>query len=599
MKLSAYANHELAKILFEFAYYETIQGTPFKPRAYEMASESLVAMGDDIQKTWEKGGIKELKKLPGIGQAIAEKIDEFYRTGKVKSYIAMKKKYPVDMWRLASIEGIGPMTINMLYRKLKVKNLKDLERVVKQKKIRKLPGFGEKSEDKIKRGIQMMKQASGRHVLGDVLPLADRIVHRLKKVPGVKRCTYAGSLRRRKETVGDIDLLITSNDPKRAMSAFVSLPEVLSIHEKGKTRGSVRLKLGIDADLRVVPDEVYGAALQYFTGDKRHNVLLRQYALSKGFTLNEYGLFRLPRSTTQRRNDATTQRTRGRGTLIACNTEEKIYRALGMATPPPEIRIGEDEMEAAKKKKLPKLIPYGSVKGDLQVQTDWSDGAASIEATAKAAKAQKLSYMAVTDHTKSLGIANGLDDRKVKRQIEAIKKLNRKLKGFTVLTGTECDIKKDGSLDLKDETLKKLQWVGVAVHSSFRKSKKEQTARILKAISNPYVDCLFHPFCQILNQRAPIDLDFDEVLAAAKKHRVILEIDAFPDRSDLDAAHVRRAVQAGVPLAINTDAHHPDHFEYIELGEAIARRGWARKADVVNTKSVKDLLAFLSKKRRR
>jgi DNA polymerase (family 10) len=592
MKLSAYANHELAKILFEFAYYETILGTPFKPRAYEMASETLVAMGDDIQKTWEKGGIKELKKLPGIGQAIAEKIDEFYRTGKVKSYIAMKKKYPVDMWRLASIEGIGPMTINMLYRKLKVKNLKDLERVVKQKKIRKLPGFGEKSEEKIRRGIQMMKQASGRHVLGDVLPLADRIVHRLKKVPGVKRCTYAGSLRRRKETVGDIDLLITSTDPKRAMSAFVSLPEVLSIHEKGKTRGSVRLKLGIDADLRVVPDEVYGAALQYFTGDKRHNVLLRQHAQSKGYLLNEYGLFKTGKGL----------RAKGKGSknkLIACKTEEEIYKHLGMATPPPEIRIGEDEMEAAKKKKLPKLIPYGSVKGDLQVQTDWSDGAASIEATAKAAKAQKLSYMAVTDHTKSLGIANGLDDRKVKRQIETIKKLNRKLKGFTVLTGTECDIKVDGSLDLKDETLKKLQWVGVSIHSSFRKPKKEQTARVLKAISNPYVDCLFHPFCQIINQRAPIDLDFDEVLAAAKKYRVILEIDAFPDRSDLDAAHVRAAVQAGVPLAINTDAHHPDHFEYIELGEAIARRGWAGKADVVNTKNVKDLLAFLSKKRKR
>jgi DNA polymerase (family 10) len=367
------------------------------------------------------------------------------------------------------------------------------------------------------------------------------------------------------------------------MEAFVMLPEVLSVHEKGKTRGSVRLKLGIDADLRVVPDEVYGAALQYFTGDKRHNLLLRQYALSKGYSLNEYGLFKIP---TQRRNHATTQR-RTRGKLIACETEEKIYKALGMATPPPEIRIGEDEMEAAKKKKLPKLIPYGSVKGDLQVQTDWSDGAASIE------------DMAVTDHTKSLGIASGLDDKRVKKQIEAIRKLNKKLKGFTILTGTECDILKDGTLDLKDETLKKLQWVGVAVHTAFRLPRKEQTARVIKAISNPNVDCLFHPTCRVIGKREGIDVDFDEILAAAKKHRVILEIDCFPDRSDLDAANVRKAVKAGVPLAIDTDAHHPDHFEYIELGEAIARRGWARKANIVNTKSAKELLAFLSKKRKR
>jgi DNA polymerase (family 10) len=592
MKLSAYANQELAKILFEFSYYETIKGTPFKPRAYEMASESLAALGDDVKTAWKKGGVKELKKLPGIGQSIAEMIDEFYRTGKVKEYIAMKKRFPVDIWGLAAIEGIGPKTIAVLHKKLKVKNLKDLERVVKQKKIQRLPGFGETSEARIARGIQMMKRASGRHVLGDVLPLANRIVERLKKVPGVKRCTYAGSLRRRKETVGDIDLLITSDDPKRAMAAFASLPEVASVHEKGKTRASVRLKIGIDADLRVVTDDVYGAALQYFTGDKRHNVLLRQHAQSKGYLLNEYGLFR----------QGTGRRAQGKSTkkkLIACRTEEEIYKKLGMATPPPEIRVGEDEIEAAKKHTLPNLIPYGSVKGDLQVQTDWSDGVASIEEMAKAAKAQHLSYIAVTDHTHGLGVANGLDDKRVIKQIAAIKTLNRKLKGFTALTGTECDIRKDGSLDLKDETLKKLQWVGVSVHSAFRLSKTEQTARVLKAISNPNVDCLFHPTCRIIGQREGIEIDFDEILAAAKKHRVMLEIDCFPDRSDLDAANVKKAIKAGVMLAIDTDAHHPDHFAYIPLGESIARRGWARKADIVNTKSAKEVLAFLSKKRKR
>lgn len=582
MKLSAHANQELAKILFEFSYYEAMHDTPFKPRAYEMAAESVSALGDEIKETWEKGGIKALKELPGIGQSIAELIDEFYRTGKVKEHAAMKKKFPVDMWGLASIEGIGPMTIRDLYKKLKVKSLKDLERVIKQKKIRTLPGFGEKSEEKIARAIKMMKQASGRHLLGDVLPLADRMVDRLKKVPGVTHCTYAGSLRRKKETVGDIDLVITTDHPKRATAAFTSLPEVLRVHEQGKTRASVRLRNGMDADLRVVPSEVYGAALQYFTGDKRHNVLLRQWAQSKGYLLNEYGLFR-----------------KGKKQLIACKTEEEIYKRLGMATPPSEIRIGEDEIEAAKKKKLPNLIPYGSVKGDLQVQTDWTDGAVSIEEMAKAAKAAKLSYMAVTDHTKSLAFINGLNEAKVAKQIAAIKKLNKKMRGFTVLTGTECDIRKEGALDLNDATLKKLQWVGVSVHSAFRLSKKEQTARVIKAISNPYVDCLFHPFAQLINEREPIELDFDEILAAAKKHRVILEIDASPARSDLSAQHIHAAINAKVPLVINTDAHDADQFSYIALGEALARRGWAKKSDIVNTKNVKDLLGYLSKKRKR
>jgi DNA polymerase (family 10) len=588
MKLSAYANQELAKIFFEFGYYEDMKGTPFKPRAYEMASESMAAMGDEIKEAWKRGGVKELKKLPGIGQSIAEKIDEYYRTGKVKEYAAMKKKFPVDMWGLAAIEGVGPKTIRDLYKRLKIKNLKDLERAVRQKKIRHLPGFGEVSEARMARGIQMMKRATGRHLLGDVLPLADKIVERLRNVKGVKRCTYAGSLRRRKETVGDVDLLATSSEPKRVMDAFATLPEVMSVHEKGKTRASVRLKIGIDADIRVVPDEVYGAALQYFTGDKRHNVLLRQRALAKGFTLNEYGLFKLAKRGKKKA-----------GKLIVCKTEEAIYSKLGMATPPPEIRIGEDEIEAAIKRKLPRIIPYGSVKGDLQVQTDWSDGAASIEEMANAARARKLSYMAVTDHTKSLGIAHGLDDKRVLKQIKEIKKLNRRMKGFTILTGTECDILKDGSLDLKDETLKKLDWVGVSVHSSFRLPKKEQTARVVRALSNPHADCLFHPFCRIINEREGIDLDFDEILAVAKKHRMILEINSLPDRSDLDAAHARAAIKAGIPLVIDTDAHHPDHFDYIPLGEAIARKAWARKADIVNTKSAKELLAFLAKKRKR
>ncbi|MBU1032735.1 MAG: DNA polymerase/3'-5' exonuclease PolX [Patescibacteria group bacterium] len=576
---------ELEKIFLEFAYYNDMKGVAFKPRAYELASESMAALGDEIKETWSRGGIKELKKLPGVGQSTAEKIDEYFRTGKIKEYAALKKEFPVDMWGLSRIEGLGPKHIRDLYKYLKVKNLTDLKKALKAHKVQKIPLWGEKSEEKLLRGLGLMEQAAGRKLLGYVLPLADEIVTQISKVKGVKRCTYAGSIRRKQETIGDIDLFATAANSEHVMDAFVNLPQVASMHEKGKTRASVRLNNGMDCDLRVVPDEVFGATLQYFTGDKRHNVLLRQYALSKGYTLSEYGLFKL-----------TKKGTRKRGKLVVCKTEEEIYKHLGMDTPPPELRVGEDELEAAKKHALPNLIPYGSVKGDMQVQTDWTDGNTSIEGMAKAAKELGLSYMAVTDHTKALAFVGGLKDADVIKQGKEIDKLNKKLRGFRILKGTECDILKDGSLDLKNETLAKLEWVGVSIHSSFRLSRADQTRRLLRAIENPNVDCIMHPMCRIIGKREPIDYDMDEIIASAKKHRVALEIDAFPDRSDLRDIHVRAAVRAGVKLVISTDAHHPAHMSFIPLGEAIARRGWASKSDILNTKPVGELLSYLAKK---
>ncbi|MBI5654842.1 DNA polymerase/3'-5' exonuclease PolX [Candidatus Uhrbacteria bacterium] len=576
---------ELAKILFEFSYRDEMLDIPFKPRAYQLASESVGALKDDVETTWRKGGIKALKDLPGIGQSIAEKIDEFFRTGKIKEYEKMHKEFPVDIWGLSRIEGLGPKHIADLYKHLKVKNLEGLQWALEKHKVRTIPRWGQKSEDKLARGFALMQRASGRRLLGEILPLADEIVAALKKVKGVKHCTYAGSLRRMQETVGDIDLLATSSDPIRVMDAFTKLPLVESIHECGKTRASVRLKIGIDADLRVVPDNVYGAALQYFTGDKRHNVLLREFALSKGYTLSEYGLFK-------RSHGARSAKPK----LVVCKTEEEIYTAIGMDTPPPEIRVGADEIEAAQKHKLPKLIPYSSVKGDLQVQTNWTDGDSSIEDMAKAAQAAGLEYIAITDHTKSLGFINGLDEKHLAKQGAEIDKLNKKIRGFSILKGTECDIRKDGSLDLSDTALASLDWVGVSIHSAFHLSRAEQTKRIVKALSNPYVDCFFHPTCRLIGKREPIEFDFDEVLAAAKKNHVALEIDCYPDRSDLNDLHVRAAVKAGVMLSIDTDAHSPDHFSYIKLGEAIARRGWASKKDILNTKTAKQLFAYLAQK---
>ena len=588
----------LSKIFFEFSYRDAMLGVPFKPRAYELASESVSALKGDVEDAWRAGGIKALMDLPGIGKHMAEKIDEFFRTGKIKEYAKMRKEFPVDIWGLAQIEGLGPKHILEMYQRLKVKDLDGLKRAIAKHQLRDIPRWGEKSEAKIAKALDLMEKASGRKLLGDVLPVAEAIIATLSKIKGVKRCAVAGSIRRMQETVGDIDLLVTTTDPKTAMDTFVNLPDVQAVHEKGKTRSSVRLSMGIDADLRVVPDNVYGATLQYFTGDKRHNVLVREYALSKGYSLNEYGLFRLNRRSVGARRPPKDGQAAVplRNGLVACKTEEDIYRALGMDTPPPEIRTGGDEIEAAKKHALPDLLPYGSVKGDLQVQTSWTDGSASIEEMAKAAKKAGLSYLAVTDHTRSLAFINGLDDARVAKQGKEIDALNKKLKGFTVFSGTECDIRKDGSLDLSDKTLSKLDWVGVSVHSSFSLSRAEQTARIVKAISNPHVDCLFHPTCRIIGKREPIDLDMDEVIAACKKHRVALEIDCYPDRSDLRDLHVRMAVNAGVSLAIDTDAHSPDHFRFIRLGEAIARRGWATKADVLNTKNARQLLAYLAKK---
>lgn len=573
-------------MLAEFGMRDEMLGIPFKPRAYQLASESVTALKNEVEAAWRRGGKKEVEKLPGIGPSIAEKIDEFYRTGKIQAYERMKKTFPVDIWGLSRIEGLGPKHILDLFKRLKIKNLNDLRRALRRHEIQNIPRWGEKSEEKLMRGLGLLEHASGRRLLGDILPIAEGIVKTLESVKGVKRVAIAGSLRRMQETVGDIDLLATSSDPIRVMDVFINLPLVESIHERGKTRSSARLKIGIDADLRVVPDKVYGAALQYFTGDKRHNVLLREYALSKGFTLSEYGLFR-------RSHGARS----GKPKLVACRTEEDIYAKLGMDTPPPEIRVGDDEIEAAQEHRLPNLVPYGSVRGDLQIQTEWTDGSASIKDMAKAAQAAGLSYMAVTDHTKSLGFINGLDEKRLAKQGAEIDKLNKKIRGFTILKGTECDIRKDGSLDLSDVALASLDWVGISIHSAFQLSRAAQTKRIIKALSNPHVDCFFHPTCRLIGKREPIEFDFDEILAAAKKFRVALEIDAYPDRSDLNDLHVRAAVKAGVMLAIDTDAHAPEHFRFIRLGEAIARRGWASNKNILNTRTAKQVLAYLAKKK--
>jgi len=575
-------NVEISKILNAMAVFYEMEGVSFKPRAYEKAAEAVAAHRESAADIFKHGGEKALMDIPGVGPGIAAHIAALLTKKTFPEYQRLKKKYPLNLDELGSIEGLGPKTILLLYKKLGVKDLKDLERAARAGKIRKIPHLGIKSEQNILRGIDFMRRSAGRIPLGYILPLAEEIEARLGQVPGVRRAVICGSIRRRKETAGDIDILVTTSKPKAAVDYFVSMPEVEAVYARGEGKASVRLKIGIDADLRVVPKESLGAAVQYFTGDKQHNIHLRTIAIKKGYKLNEFGLFRDAKN-------------------VACETEEEIYGHLGMDCPSPEMRTDTGEIEAAIAHKLPKLISYDSVRGDLQTTTNWTDGAKSIREMAVYAKKLGLEYIAITDHTKALAMTGGLDERGLARQAKEIEKLNtefnppnRRTK-FKILKSAEVNILKDGSLDISDEALAKLEIVGAAVHTNFNMSESEMTERIIRAMQNPNVDIIFHPTGRLLNRREPYKVNMEKIVAAAKATGTVLEIDAFPDRMDLCAEHVRLAIKAGVKLSIDTDAHAPEHLEYLNLGVALARAGWAKKSDIVNTMPLKEFLEWLKK----
>lgn len=569
-------NRELAHIFREIGEYLQMEDDPFRPRAYEKAADVIDAMQKEVADLYKEGGRKALDNIPGVGESIANKIEELLKTGKLKYYQQLKKRIPVDLEALTSIEGLGPKQVKKLYKKLKIKNLNDLEKAAKAGKIATLEGFGKKSEANILKGIEFVKRSGGRHLLGRVLPIAKMLVERIGALRDVQKIDIAGSLRRRKETIGDIDILVVASNPEKIMNFFTSMPEVIRVYAKGKTKSMIRIKPGLDVDLRIIADKSYGAALNYFTGSKEHNIALRKIAIDKGYKLNEYGLFKGKK-------------------LIAGRTEEELYKQLGMDYIEPELREMTGEIEAAKNNTLPTLIKYGELKGDLQVQTNWTDGADSIEAMAKAAIDAGLSYIAITDHSKRLAMTGGLNEKDLQKQGREIDKLNKKLAKykFKILKGVECDILKDGRLDLSDKALSKLEVVGASVHSHFNLSRHEQTKRIIRAIENPHVDILFHPTTRLINKRKAIDFDIDAVIKAAKKNKVVLEIDAFPDRLDLKDEYIRKCVKAGVKLSIDSDAHSVDHFSVLEYGIAQARRGWAEKKDIINAWPLSKMLSFL------
>jgi len=574
------SNKQIAEIFYGISQILEMQDVAFKPRAYARAAQAIDSLGQEVADIYKKGGEAALDAIPGVGKSLAEKLAELVRTGKLKYLRDLKKKFPVDIAELTAIEGVGPKMVRDLYKHLKIKNLKDLERAARAHKVAGLPGFQEKTEQNILAGIEFLKKGMGRVCLGFYLDLAEHIRDELRKTPGTTRVELAGSIRRRKETIKDFDLVACSSNPKALLKKFYTLPEVARVLERGKNRAFVRLKDKIDADLIVVPENSSGSALLHFTGSKFHNVHLRKIAMGRGWTLNEYGLAKGKK-------------------ILASKTEREIYRKLGMDWIEPELREDTGEIEAAMARKLPNLMPMGSVKGDLQIQSDWSDGADSIEEMAYVAKKMGFKYIAITDHTRTLAMANGLDERRLAKQGKEIDKLNKKIKNFKILKSAEINILKDGALDIKNEALAKLDIVSVAVHSHFNQTEAVMTGRIVKAMQNPYVNILFHPTGRIINRRPEYKVSIDEIIKAAKKYDVALELDCFPDRMDLKDTNVRKAIEAGVKIVIDTDAHQIGHLKYMSLGEATARRGWAKELDVLNTLSVQKLMAYFSKKKRR
>jgi len=569
-------NSEISKILSEISeYLEMKEGRTFRSRAYERAAETISDLEEDLGSVYENDGLEGLKDIQGVGASIAEKIEELLTTGNLKYYESLKKETPVKLDELTRIEGLGPKNIKKLHEKLGIKNLNDLEKAAKAGKIRKLDDFGEKSEENILAGIEFVRKYGGRLILGYIIPLAEMLKERLDAIPGTSRVTVAGSYRRRKDTVGDLDILVVSKKSELVMDFFVEQPGVDRVLAHGPTKSSIRLSAGVDVDLRVVPAESYGAALAYFTGSKAHNVHMREIAQKKGMKLNEYGLYKGKK-------------------MVAGSSEEEIYDALGLDYVEPEMREDSGEIALARDRKLPRLIPYGALKGDLQTQTTWTDGKHTIEEMAKAAMALGLEYVAITDHTKRLAMTNGLDEKRIRMQMKEIDALNKKFKGkIIILKGTECDILKDGTLDLPDEVLKDLDVVGVSVHSYFNLSRRDQTERAVRAMENSHVDILFHPTGRLINKRKAIDINIDTVIKTAKRNGTVLEICGQPKRLDLKDEYIRKCVEANVKMSINSDAHSVAHFEFLDLGVSQARRGWATKADIINAWPLKKCLGYL------
>ncbi|HSJ57170.1 MAG TPA: DNA polymerase/3'-5' exonuclease PolX [Anaerolineae bacterium] len=578
-------NQEIAEVLRRIGDMMNILGeNRFKVIAYQRAAENITSLGQDIRAYWRAGTLRE---IPGVGEAIAEKIDELLTTGRLEYYERLQEQIPEGVVALLSIPDVGPKTARLLWEQLGLQSVAEVEAAARDGRLRDLPGLGAKSENKILAGIEALHRRSDRIPLGTAWPAATDLLAQLEDTcPQVVRAAVAGSLRRMRATIGDIDLLAASQEPAAVMRAFAALPRVAEVVLSGPTKTSVRLHNGLQVDLRVLEPERWGAALHYFTGSQAHNVRLREMALKRGLSLSEYGF---------KREDAAGER--GGGTAageILCATEEEVYDTLGLPWIPPELREDRGEIQAALAGELPHLIERSDIRGDLHAHTDWSDGAATLAEMAGAARALGYHYLLISDHTHGLAVASGLTAERLREQRAEIDTLNAQWDDFTLLQGCEMEIRADGTLDLPDDVLASLDLVVASAHTSPRQDPEQMTRRVLNAIENPYVDILGHPSGRLLGQREESTVDLDEVIRAAAQTGTALEVNGGPSRLDLDAAHVRRATELGVKIATNSDAHHREGLENVVYAVATARRGWAEPSDVLNSLTLDELRAWRS-----
>jgi DNA polymerase (family 10) len=571
-------NQEVAATFAAIGDILEIQGEViYKILAYRRAAESISTLGRDVNDVWRQG---KLREIPGVGAAIAEKIDELLSTGKLGFYEKLAAQVPASVVELLKVDGVGPKRAAVFWKQLGITNLAELEAAARGGRLRDLPGMGSKSEEKIITSIEAVgRRSTGRTPLGIALPLARQFLEVLRKLPGVERAEAAGSLRRMRTTIGDIDLLVASSDSKPIMEAFTTQPGVIRVLGRGPTKSSVEFANGVRVQVWVHPPEQFGTALQYATGSKDHNVRMRELALQKGLSLSDHSF------------------TRENGKEIFCATEEEVYKRVGLPYIPPELREDTGEIQAARAGKLPDLIELDDLQSDLHSHSTWSDGKKSILDMARAAQKRGLKCLAVTDHSQSLGVTGGLTPERLRAQRAEIDKTQKAMgPGFRIMQGAEVEIRADGVLDYPDDVLASLDIVVASLHTSLRQPRERVTARMLAAVHNPHVDIIGHPTGRLIPSREGADLDMEAVLAAARESGVALEVNANPERLDLEDALVRRALDLGCTIAINTDAHSPDNFDLAEYGIATARRGWATAERVVNTWPTGKLEAWLNKR---
>ena len=579
-------NSFIARTFHDIADLLEIKGeNHFRVRSYRNAAQVIEGLPEPIERmVRENEG--QIESIPGIGKSIHEKVVEIVQTGTCGFKSELLKELPEGLLDILQLQGVGPKKVQLLYRSLGVASVDDLYQAVKSHKLLDLPGMGEKSEAKILKAIKDMQKREGRFRISRALSCAKGYMEHLNKSPGVIEVSTAGSLRRWKESIGDIDILVTgdegSPEMERVMESFTAYPEVTEILASGETKSSVVLRSGIQVDLRLLDRRSFGAALLYFTGSKAHNIALRDRAKRMGLKVSEYGVFR-----------------EGDNGRVAGESEEEVYRAIGLPWIPPELRENRGEIEAAIDGRLPTLVEVGDIRGDLHMHTRASDGGSTVEEMAEAAMARGYEYIAITDHSKALTVAHGLDELRLLKQMDEIERVNRKLKAqgskFTILKGMEVDIKSDGSLDLDEEVLGRLDVVVGAVHSKFTMEADEMTDRILTAMASGVVNIIAHPTGRIIEGREPYPVDMRRLMEGAKRHRVVLELNSYPDRLDLNDVNLRLAKEMGVMVAISTDSHSARHLENITFGVHTARRGWLEKDDILNTRPLKDLLRILKR----